>query len=65
VDSIAEYFLLKTAVKDSLKNRWCFWRHKPHCNQSDQRVIVNQWISVEWVEAGLICIFIEPQILKN
>jgi len=36
------------------------------CNQSDQRVI-NQWISElrEWVEAGLICIFIESWILNE
>jgi len=40
VDSIAEYFLLKTAVnQSSLKNTR---RHKPPCNQSDQRVIVKQ-----------------------
>jgi len=42
-------------TKDSLKNTFEIagaWRHKPPCNQSDQRVIDNQWIS-EWV----LCVF--------
>jgi len=51
VNTIAEYFLLKTAVKDSLKtvvwNRWCFWCHKLPCKQSYQQVVlwdaVNVW----------------------
>jgi len=37
----------KDSLKNTLWNRWCFWRHKPPWNQSDQRVIDNQWIS-EW-----------------
>jgi len=37
-------------------NRWCFWRHKLPCNQSDPH---------EWVEAGLICIFIDPRLLNT
>jgi len=47
VDSIAEYFLLKTAVnqRQSQKHALKSLNHKPPCNQSDQRVIVNQWIS--------------------
>jgi len=41
----------KDSLKNTVWNRWCFWCHKLPCNQSDQHVIVNQWISElsEWV----------------
>jgi len=45
----------------SLKSKRIAGRHKPPCNQSDQHVIVCQWIS----ELRLICIFIEPRILND
>jgi len=28
----------RDSLKNTFWNRWCFWRHKPPCNQSDQRV---------------------------
>jgi len=37
-------------TRNTVWNRWCFWRQKLPCNQSDQRVIVKEWISElsEW-----------------
>jgi len=26
----------KTVSKNTVWNRWCFWRHKQPCNQSDE-----------------------------
>jgi len=46
VDSIAEYFLLKTVVNQISKTRCEIAGVSDVTNdQSDQRVIVNQWIS--------------------
>jgi len=54
-------------IKDNLKN--AVWNR---ClvflmSKNNQSVIVNNWIAEcwsEWVEAGLICIFIKPHILN-
>jgi len=54
VNTIAEYFLCKTAVKKVLRNRLCFWHH------SDGSLSC-----CEWVEVGLICIFIESTKLRQ
>jgi len=39
----------KDSLKNAVWNRWCFWRHRRPWTQSDQRVIVNEWISeLQW-----------------
>jgi len=45
----------KDSLKNAVWNPWCFWRHKLHCNQSRQCVIVKEWISVlVWVSGDRV-----------